>query len=192
MTVMCVGNSDVTLMCLSIVSFVLPRYMPTCSDGGMRYMVTWRHSRHSLQLRGRVRRWLVLTCCWWRNSAPVLIKSGAWSDKAETEVQRRDKTRGRRDRQGKMACVCKCFTTAVVLHIVYVYCTDVPGGGQSRKRWKRRRERNRRNQRRIRRSFFFDDCLCDRSMVTWSRTHMASVVHLTSGRRGALWAGRGS
>jgi hypothetical protein len=74
---------------------VLPRYTPTCSDGGMRYKVTWRQSRHSLQLRGRVGRWRVLTCCWWRNEAPVLIKSGAWSDKAETEVQRRDKTRGR-------------------------------------------------------------------------------------------------
>jgi hypothetical protein len=48
----------------------------------------------------------------------VLIKSGAWSDKAETEeMQRRDETW---KRQRPRVCVCKCFTTAVVFYRVYM------------------------------------------------------------------------
>jgi hypothetical protein len=55
----------------------------------------------------------------------VLIKSGAWSDKAETEVAEKRQDKRQRERQGKMACVCKCFTTAVggcfIVYIVPMY-----------------------------------------------------------------------
>jgi hypothetical protein len=57
----------------------------------------------------------------------VLIKSGAWSDKAETEMQRRDETRQERQ---MAVCVSNCFTTVVFCR-VHGYRTIVPGGGQS-------------------------------------------------------------
>jgi len=56
----------------------------------------------------------------------VLIKSGAWSDKAETRDG--EKRQEGRDREWK------CFTTAVFYRVPIVYAavrTSVPGGGQS-------------------------------------------------------------
>ena len=119
----------------------------------------------------------------------MLIKSGAWSDKAETEVQRRDKTRGRRERQGKMACVCKCFTTAVVLSCILYQCTGWrPVKEEMEKKTGKESKKSKKDQKKLllRR-------LPSRSVDgDWARTHMASVGHLTSGRRGGQWAGRGS
>jgi hypothetical protein len=95
--------------------------LPTCSE---LCPTAVRDTRVELV---RVGRWRVLTCCRWRNEAPVLIKSGAWFDKAETEMQRREETRHSRQ---MAVCVSKCFTTAVFCR-VHEYRTIVPGGGQS-------------------------------------------------------------
>jgi hypothetical protein len=115
----------------------------TVSDSGTRY---------KMKSRVRVGRWRVLTCCRWRNEAPVLIESGAWSDtcKAETEMQRREETRQER----QMAVCVQVFHHGSVWSCTWIlyHCTGwrpVISHGRDEK------EDGKRNGRRIRRSFFF-------------------------------------
>ena len=127
MTVMCVGNSEI--VDIAVINRI-------CCAPKLHTYYTYRHAANCVRRRYEIRkelgslgRWRVLTCCWWRNEAPVLIKSGAWSDKAETEMQRREEARQKRARGRWRVRV--SVSPPQVFCRVHGYCTVVPGGGQS-------------------------------------------------------------